>query len=184
MPTSRAKKEAAVATLIERFGACQSAVFIDYRGLTVKDMQGIRRELRGAGSDMLVAKNRLILLALKEVGLSLTTADGKDASGDLCKGLTAIAFGYDAPNAPAEAVLKLAKTNDKIGLKGGFCGTTAVVGQAGVEKISRMRSKIEALADVVRILKGAPGRIRIIASAAPRKLMALKHVLAEEENAA
>lgn len=180
MPTSRAKKEDAVATLIERFGACQSAVFVDFRGLSVLETRGIRRELRDAGSQLIVAKNKLILIALEQVGLSLTTADGKDATAELCKGNTAVAFGYDAPNAPAEVLLKLAKANDKIGLKGGFCGTTAVLGQAGVEKISRMRSKLEALADVVRILKGAPGRIRIIAGAAPRKLMQLKHVLEED----
>jgi large subunit ribosomal protein L10 len=183
MPTSRAKKEDAVALLTERFGACQSAVFIDYRGLTVANMQEIRREMRAVGCHFVVAKNRLIRLVLEKVGLSLTDFAGQDHTEALTKGLTAVAFGYDSPNAPAEVLLKLAKTNDKIGLKGGFCATTPVVGAAGVERIARMKSKEEYLADVVRILKGAPGRIRLIAGAAPRKLMALRHVL-EAESAA
>jgi len=183
MPTSRAKKEVAVATLTERFSQCQSAVFVDFGGLTVAEMQGIRKELRAVGSDMLVAKNRLILLALAANDLSLVAADGQDHTAALCKGLTAVAFGYDVPGAAAEALIKLAKTNDKIKFKGGFYGTQPVVGQAGVERISKMRSKIDALADVVRILKGAPSRIRLIASAAPLKVKALKQVL-EADNAA
>jgi large subunit ribosomal protein L10 len=183
MPTSRAKKEEALAVLVERFGACQSAVFVDYRGVTVAEMQGIRREMRAVGCDFLVAKNRLIRLALEATGLSLTDPSGKDHSGELTKGLTALAFGYDAPNAPGEVLLKLAKANEKIALKGGFCGKTPVAGAAGVERIARMKSKEEYLADVVRLMKAGPSRLRVVLSAMPRKLMALKHVLAEEEAA-
>jgi large subunit ribosomal protein L10 len=182
MPTSRAKKEVFVATLTERFGQAQSAVFVDYGGLTVAEMQNIRRELRKVGCHFMVAKNNLIRIALNEVGLSLTD-DGGAAHDDLVTGLTAIAFGYDSPNAPAKVILEQARTNDKIGLKGGFFGTQPVSGPAGVERISRMRSKEDALRDVVRILKGGPSRVRLVAAAAPQKLMALKHVLAEEEAA-
>jgi large subunit ribosomal protein L10 len=184
MPTSRAKKEEAVELLTERFGACQSAVFVDYRGLTVAEMQALRKELRAVGSHFVVAKNRLIRLVLERVGLSLTAPDGADHTTTLTKGLTAVAFGYDTPNAPAEVLAKLAKINDKIVLKGGFCGTTPVVGAAGVDRIARMRSKDACLADVVRILKGAPSRLRVVAGAAPRKLIALRDVLKQAEEAA
>ncbi len=183
MPTSRAKKEVAVATLTERFGQCQSAVFVDFGGLTVAEMQGIRRELRKVGSDVIVAKNRLVRLALAANDLSLENPEGQDLTDALTKGQTAVAFGYDVPGAAAEALLELAKKNDKIKFKGGFFGKTPVAGQAGVARIAKMRSKIDALADVVRILKGAPSRIRLIASAAPLKVKALKQVLEAEDAA-
>lgn len=177
MATTRAKKEEQVAELTACFERSQATVFVEFGGLTVSEMQAIRRELKKVGAELIVAKNRLIRLALEANGISLTDDAGVDHTKALTTGLTAVAFSYDLPGAAAESLLKLARTHDDLVFKGGFFGTQPVVGQAGVERISKMRSKIDALADVVRILKGAPSRIRLIASAAPLKVKALKEVL-------
>lgn len=179
MPTSRARKEELVAILTDRFSTCQSAVIIDYRGMSVADLQEVRRELKAEGSDFIVAKNTLVRLALENVGLSLQDSDGK-SHDEMLLGMTAIAFGYETPSAPAKVLIDLQDDHEEILFKGGFFGQTPVEGEAGVKRIAKMRSKEDALAEVVNILRGGPRRVRIVASGAINKLMALKHVLADE----
>lgn len=195
MPKTRAQKEATVALLTQRLTDCESAVIVDYRGLTVAEMQDIRKRLGAAGSDFLVAKNRLIRLALANCGMSLVDSAGNDHD-PLLVGVTAISFGYSDPSAPAKILLEASDKLEHLELKGGFFGKEPVVGRAGIERISRMRSKEDALAELVRLIqpsnalrhlvqvaKGAPSRVRTVASAAPQKVMALKTLL-ESESAA
>ncbi len=182
MPITRARKEEIVAVLTAEFGKAQSAVFVDFTGLSVAQMQTIRRKMLDEGCYFMVAKNTLIRLALDNVGLSLVDSGGVSHDA-LCEGVTAVAFGYERPSAAAQVLLDLQKDLDAITFKGGFFGRTPVSGDAGVKRISQMRSKEDALADVVRILKGAPSRVRLVAAAAPQKVIALKRLL-ESENAA
>jgi len=179
MPTSRARKEELVEILTEAFGACQSAVFVDYRGLTVKDLQKIRRELKAEGCRFMVAKNTLTRIALAANELSLVDEQGVSHEA-LCEGLSAIAFGFEKPSAAASVLLKLGTDFPQLQFKGGFFGRVPVSGDLGVKRIASMRSKEDALSDLVRILKGAPSRIRQVAATTPQKLVALKRLLAEE----
>lgn len=195
MPISRARKEETVALLTERFEACQAAVFVDYRGLTVKELQELRKQLRDAGCHFHVAMNNLVKLALANCGMSTVDADGNDHTDALLTGPTAVAFGYDQPNQAAAILLEAAEKLEELQFKGGFFGVLPVVGIDGVKRIARMRSKLDVLADVVRIIspatalrrvvtvaKGAPTRIITVAKGAPGKIMALKYVLESNES--
>ncbi|MCC7492139.1 MAG: 50S ribosomal protein L10 [Fimbriimonadaceae bacterium] len=168
-----------MAELSERFGRAQSAVFVDYTGLSVFQMRTIRRALRAEGCDFQVAKNTLIRIALDATGRKLV--DGAGAAHDsLTEGVTAVAFGYDNPAAAAKVLLDLKKDLDALKFKGGFFGDNPVSGDAGVQKIANMRTKEDALRDVVRILKGGPSRLRMLLGAAPQKIITLKTLLEQE----
>lgn len=197
MPITRARKEETVALLAERFAACESAVLIDYRGLTVAEMRSIRAQLREAGCDLQVAMNRLIKLALDQCGMSTVGPDGVDRYDDLLRGPTAVIFGYEQPSAAGEIALKLAQTYEVVSIKGGFYGTLPLVGEEAATKIATMRSKVDALADLIRIInptsalrrvvtvaKGGPSRVIAVAGGLPRRLMSLKHVLEQQSDAA
>jgi len=80
---ARAEKQAAVAEIVESFNGSAGAVLTEYRGLTVKQLQDLRRSL-GANANYAVVKNTLAKLAAKDAGI-----DGFD---DLLTGPTAIAF--------------------------------------------------------------------------------------------
>ena len=80
---ARADKQAAVAEIVESFNDSAGAVLTEYRGLTVKQLQELRRSL-GANANYAVVKNTLAKLAAKDAGI-----DGFD---DLLTGPTAIAF--------------------------------------------------------------------------------------------
>ena len=125
---ANATKREKVALLEEKVEKAQSIIFADYRGLTVAQMNGLRRKFFETGSsEFVIAKNTLMKIAMANKGIDV-------ADIDALKGPTGIGFGYDDPVAPAKTIAEYAKTNDKLILKSGF-----VDGQFyGVEKVKEL----------------------------------------------
>ena len=80
-----------IKTLVD---TCQSAVLVDYRGLTVEEDTALRKKLREAGVTYKVLKNTYIKRAVDE--LNVTGLD------EHLNGPTAVAFGMTDPAAPAK----------------------------------------------------------------------------------
>ena len=113
MDNPRPEKVAVVTEVREHFEQANAAILTEYRGLTVKDMAGLRRTLRDAGSEYKIYKNTLVRFAARDLGLELE---------ELLTGPTAIAFvGGDAA-AVAKALRDYARTNPKLVVKGGVLG--------------------------------------------------------------
>lgn len=107
---ARADKQAAVAEIVESFNASAGAVLTEYRGLTVKELQDLRRSL-GENASYAVVKNTLAKLAADEVGIS-----GFD---ELLTGPTAIAFINGDVVEAAKGLRDFAKANPTLVIKGG-----------------------------------------------------------------
>ena len=108
---ARAEKQAAVAEIVESFNDAAGAVLTEYRGLTVKELQDLRRSL-GENANYAVVKNTLAKLAAKEAGI-----DGFD---DLLTGPTAIAFINGDVVEAAKGLRDFAKANPTLVIKGGI----------------------------------------------------------------
>ena len=107
---ARAEKQAAVAEIVDSFNDAAGAVLTDYRGLTVKELQDLRRSL-GEHADYAVVKNTLAKLAAEEAGIS-----GFD---ELLVGPTAIAFIKGDVVEAAKGLRDFAKANPTLVIKGG-----------------------------------------------------------------
>ncbi|MEO6512517.1 MAG: 50S ribosomal protein L10 [Nocardioides sp.] len=107
---ARAEKAAAVAEIVDSFNDASGAVLTEYRGLTVKQLQELRRSLRG-NADYAVVKNTLAKLAATEAGI-----EGFD---DLLTGPTAIAFINGDVVEAAKGLRDFAKANPTLVIKGG-----------------------------------------------------------------
>ncbi len=107
---ARADRQAAVAEIVESFNDAAGAVLTEYRGLTVKELQDLRRSL-GANANYAVVKNTLAKIAAKEAGI-----DGFD---DLLTGPTAIAFIKGDVVEAAKGLRDFAKANPTLVIKGG-----------------------------------------------------------------
>jgi large subunit ribosomal protein L10 len=107
---ARAEKQAAVAEIVESFNGSAGAVLTEYRGLTVKQLQDLRRSL-GENANYAVVKNTLAKLAAKDAGI-----DGFD---DLLTGPTAIAFINGDVVEAAKGLRDFAKANPTLVIKGG-----------------------------------------------------------------
>lgn len=106
-----AKKETLVQAAAEKFESAASVVIVDYRGLTVKEVTNLRKQLRDAGVEMKVIKNSILSRAAKKVGL-----DGLD---EVFTGPTAVAFSNDDVVAPAKIIDEFAKDAKALEIKGG-----------------------------------------------------------------
>lgn len=108
---ARTDKAAAVAEIVDAFNTSAGAVLTEYRGLTVKQLQELRRAL-GQNANYAVVKNTLTELAAKEAGV-----EGFD---DLLTGPTAIAFINGDVVEAAKGLRDFAKANPALVIKGGY----------------------------------------------------------------
>jgi large subunit ribosomal protein L10 len=128
---ARAEKAAAVADIVESFNGSAGAVLTEYRGLTVKQLQELRRSL-GQDANYAVVKNTLAKLAAAEVGMS-----GVD---DLLTGPTAIAFINGDVVEAAKGLRDFAKANPTLVIKGGYIDG-AVLDAKEVAKLADLESR-------------------------------------------
>jgi large subunit ribosomal protein L10 len=107
---ARADKQVAVAEITESFSDAAGAVLTDYRGLTVKQLQDLRRSL-GENASYAVVKNTLAKIAAKDAGI-----EGFD---ELLTGPTAVAFITGDVVEAAKGLRDFAKANPALVIKGG-----------------------------------------------------------------
>ena len=128
---ARADKQAAVAEIVESFNDAAGAVLTEYRGLTVKQLQDLRRAL-GENANYAVVKNTLTQIAAKEAGV-----DGFD---DLLTGPTAIAFINGDVVEAAKGLRDFAKANPALVIKGGYLDGKAL-DVSEISKIADLESR-------------------------------------------
>ena len=128
---ARADKQAAVAEIVESFNDAAGAVLTDYRGLTVKELQDLRRSL-GENADYAVVKNTLAKLAASEAGMA-----GFD---ELLVGPTAIAFLKGDVVEAAKGLRDFAKANPALVIKGGYLDGKAIDAKE-VAKLADLESR-------------------------------------------
>ena len=156
----RTEKKEAVASLNEVFKKTSVVVVAHYSGLTVAQMQNLRRQMRQAGASVQVAKNRLAKIAL----------EGTDVApiGTLMKGPTLIAYSDDPVAAPKAAVA-FAKDNDKLVILGGAMGATAL-NTEGVRSLATLPSLDELRAKLVGLIQAPATKIAQLSTAPAAKL--------------
>jgi large subunit ribosomal protein L10 len=128
---ARPDKAAAVAEIVDSFNESAGAVLTEYRGLTVKQLQELRRAL-GENANYAVVKNTLTKLAAKEAGV-----EGFD---DLLNGPTAIAFINGDLVEAAKGLRDFAKANPALVIKGGFVDG-APMEAAEIAKLADLESR-------------------------------------------
>ena len=107
-----AKKAEVVKQTADLINAAQSAIVVDYRGLTVAEVTDLRKQLRDAGVKMSVIKNKILDRAVEGT-------DYEDLRSTFV-GPTAVAFSDEDPIAPAKILKKFADDHDALEIKGGF----------------------------------------------------------------
>lgn len=110
----------------------QSAVLVDYRGLTVEQDTKLRKSLREAGVVYKVYKNTLLKRAFEGT-------DFAQLNGEL-EGPTAVAIGIDDATAPARIISEFAKTAPALEIKAGVVEGTYYDAK-GMEAIANIPSR-------------------------------------------
>lgn len=162
----RAEKAELVSTLTDAFKASGSIVVAQNSGLTVADLENLRVQMKQAGGQVKVAKNRLAKLALKQTENADITA--------LFTGPTVVAYSEDPMIAPKIAV-KFAKGKDKFVILGGAMGETeldakSVEALAELPSLDELRAKLAGLltqpaANIARVVQAPAGQVARVISA-------------------
>ena len=156
----RAEKKQCVASLTDVFKTTSVVVVAHYSGLTVVQMQTLRKQMRAAGATVRVAKNRLVKIALQ----------GTEAASisELMRGPTLIAYSDDPVAAPKAAVA-FAKTHDKFVILGGAMRATALDVDA-VRSLAMLPSLDELRAKLVGLIQAPAANLARLTTAPAAKL--------------
>jgi len=170
----RAAKKELVTTLNGALKGAAVVVVAHNTGLTVAQMQTLRKQMRQAGAIVKVAKNRLAKIAL----------EGTDAAAivPLLKGPTVLAYSGDVIAAPKVAA-DFAKAHEKYVILGGVMGKTAL-DQNGVKALASLPSLDELRAKIVGLIQAPATKIAQVVNAPAAKLARVVQAYAKKSEAA
>ncbi len=146
MAISKDKKTTLVAELTELLNDSKMVVYAKYEGLTVAELQELRKLARESGIKIKVVKNRLVKVAMKEI------AAYKDTDNSALVGQLLYAVGSDEDFDAAKVLTKFAKTHAKMELVGGFNAEGAALSKEEVTTLGSLPTKNELIAQVVDTL--------------------------------
>jgi large subunit ribosomal protein L10 len=141
---TKKQKEEVVKDLADKIKRQKSLIFTDAKGVKVKDVQKIRRELKKLEAEYRVAKKTLMGIALKK--------EKKEIDLSQFNGSVAASFGYKDPISLIKVLAKLAKENENFKILGGMV-EGRVVSVAEIKALSRIPSREVLLAQLVGSIK-------------------------------
>jgi large subunit ribosomal protein L10 len=166
----RAEKAEVVSSLQQAFAGSGAVVVAHYAGLSVSDFEKLRVQMKQAGGQVKVAKNRLAKLALKDSEIA-------DISG-LLTGPTVLAYSEDPITAPRVAK-KFADSNQKFVILGGAMGSTELDAEgikalADLPSLDELRAKLAGLlvqpaTNIARLVKEPSASVARVISAYSEK---------------
>ena len=106
------QKQAIIDEIKDKFERAESAVVIDYMGITVEQADAMRKKLREAEVDYTVYKNTLVKRAI--------AGTDYEKMAEVLEGPSAFAFSYSDATAPARVLNESIKEFKKMEFKGGF----------------------------------------------------------------
>ncbi|NLP30209.1 MAG: 50S ribosomal protein L10 [Clostridiales bacterium] len=134
------EKQAVVDEIKDKLEKAQSAIVIDYMGITVAEADAMRKKLREANVEYRVYKNTLVNRAIKD-----TEFEGLE---NILSGPSAFAFSYEDAVAPARVLNGVMKDFKKMSFKGGVI-EGKYFDEEGIKNIASLPSRDEMIAKFI-----------------------------------
>ncbi len=149
---NKEQKKQYIDNMSSSFDKIESVIVTHYQGLTVTQLDDLRKRMREYGIKFKVTNNRITKLALENTKC-------KELS-NLFTGPTAVALSEDAITT-AKILTKFSKENENLKILGGIMGTD-ILDVAGVKNVATLPSLDEARAKIVGILRSPAQKITSI----------------------
>lgn len=153
-------KKVLVEEIKEKIKNAISLTFVDYRGLTVEEDTKMRKELREAGVEYKVYKNRLLLRALDELGFT--------GFNDILEGTTAVAFGMKDEVSGPRIIVKTSEDAKKMSVKAGILNGERIDAKM-VEQLAKIPSKEVLISKLLYLLQSPVRSVAIALNAIAEK---------------
>ena len=160
---NKEKKQNYINEMTTQFDKSEAVIVAHYQGLTVKQLDDLRKQMREHGIIFKITKNRITKLALQKTKC-------KDLT-NLFTGPTAVALSKDAITS-AKILTKFSKDNKNLKILGGIMGSD-ILDVAGVQNVASLPTLDEARAKIVGILSSPAQKIASILLAPASKIAIL-----------
>ena len=160
---NKEQKKTYISEMTAQFENSEAVLVTHYQGLSVKQLDELRKHMREHGIKFKITKNRITKLALQN-------SKCKDIS-NLFVGPTAVALSEDAIIS-AKILTKFSKENKNLKILGGIMGNE-ILDVAGVANVATLPTLDEARAKIVGILRSPAQKIASILLAPASKIAIL-----------
>lgn len=147
MALTKDGKNEVVKEVSDLLASSKMTVVAEYKGTTVKALQGLRRDAKAEGTKVKVVKNRLVIKAV-QANESL-----KDADVSALQGMLLYAFNSDDEVAPAKVLSTFAKANPTLVFVGAITGEGKFITADEVKALASLPSKTQLIAGVINTLQ-------------------------------
>ena len=160
---NKEQKQNYIKEMTAQFENSEAVLVTHYQGLTVKQLDDLRKQMREHGIKFQITKNRITKLALKDSKCKNLT--------NLFTGPTAVALSKDAITS-AKILTKFSKENKNLKILGGIMGEE-ILDVAGVANVATLPTLDEAKTKIVGILRSPAQKIASILLAPASKIAIL-----------
>jgi large subunit ribosomal protein L10 len=167
------EKAQAISQFNETIGKATNAFLIDFKGITVPQVTELRKQVRETGSEYVVVKNTLALIAVKDSPLKTLEAQ--------FTGMTAVAFNTTDAVALAKALTKFAKDVPTVQFKGAMLNGQ-IVPASEIQNIASLPSREELVAKLLFILQSPIQGLVTVLNANIRNLAVVLDQIAKQKN--
>ena len=158
---NREQKAEAISEFSEGIGKATNAFVLDFKGITVPQVTELRKQVRESGSQYVVIKNTLALIAVKDSPLQKLTGT--------FTGMTAIAYNTSDPVALAKVLTKFAKDVPTVQFKGALLAGQVVAANE-IQNIANLPTREELLAKLLYLMQHPIRGLAVVLNGPIRKL--------------
>lgn len=150
MAITKQRKQELLAQYTDWFNRSQAVILVQYTGVTMKELDGIRAKIREAGGEFHILKNTIAERAFRELGVGIP--DG------LFDESTAATFAFEDVAATAKALADVSKGLEEIKVKGGFMEKQAL-SESQVKALASLPPLPVVRAQLLGVLQAPAGRL-------------------------
>lgn len=173
---TKAEKIQLVENLTEQFKEYPNFYIADTKGMSVSDMNDLRRLCFEKNVKLQMIKNTLIRKALENLEEDFTGVF------DSLKQTSSVFFvGADAPSAPAKILKEYRKSSEKPLLKAAVIEASVFSGDDQIEALANLKSKDELIGDVIMLLQSPAKNVIGALQSGGSKLSGILKTLSERE---